>query len=263
MSQDIIKVILPSSPSVTKVNITNLTSTLIGFTGATGSSTGGIGSIGATGASGLTGTTGPIGATGASGLQGTTGPIGATGASGLQGTTGPIGATGASGLQGTTGPIGATGASGLTTLNHQKQASLVTMSPINTDITLFTYTLPANTLPAGGCLHILWLATHNPFSSSGGTIKIWFGSTSYTIISNSGDNSSWSSECHWCNDPGVTNSQQLLNSPWSYGNGINLIAPGSRLTTTTIDTTAPVIIKLTGSGSNAAASFTPQYWEIR
>jgi hypothetical protein len=94
MSQDIIKITLPSNPSITKVNVTNLTSTVMGFTGATGSGSTGSGSTGA-GFTGATGTQGPIGATGAQGSIGSTG-AGFTGATGAQGIQGLIGATGAS-----------------------------------------------------------------------------------------------------------------------------------------------------------------------
>ena len=188
MSQDIIKITLPSNPSITKVNVTNLTSTITGPIGATGASglQGTTGPIGATGASGLTGTTGPIGATGASGLTGTTGPIGATGASGLRGTTGfngatgasgltgttgPIGATGASGLQGTTGPIGATGASGVQGTTGPIGATGVSGLVGATGQGVAGATGPTSTSPVGGTGFIQYYST--PSTLGGNTNLYW------------------------------------------------------------------------------------------
>jgi hypothetical protein len=154
---------------------------------------------------------------------------------------------------------GAAGVSAAVTLSSQ--FNLPAVNSQGTDKTLATYTMPANTLPAGGCVGIK-AATTPSVTTNTFTYKLWFGTTSATMIANTSFVtwywSGWD-EIRICNSPGVTNAQTWWIPPFSYSSGLNSFnywasagAPGTTVTSA-IDTTAPVAIKITVTETNSGA----------
>jgi len=165
-------------------------------------------------------------------------------------------------------PFGSAAASGPVTLNHQAALSNVTMN--NTDATLFTYTLPANTLGAGGCIDLSAMITLNG-TPNGTAFKLFFGATSTTIWSGwtTYGIAAWfpadGGKIEICNNSGSTGAQTWYVPHWGY----NASGPfyqnsqGGFTVTSAIDTTSPVVIKLTANDSNALANITPNFWTVR
>jgi hypothetical protein len=159
--------------------------------------------------------------------------------------------------------------SGLSTLNHQQNLAPVTLGS-GTDQTLFTYTLPANTLGSGGCIN-LTMGMSLSGSANGSTFKLFFGSASQTIFSG------WTvygikfwpvypgSALQICNNAGATNAQTwaIPQAGYNTSGPFGLTWTAGFSATTSIDTTSPVVIKLTASDSTALAIVTPDWWTIR
>ncbi len=203
---------------------------------------------------------GMTGAAGAAGATGATGPSGATGSAGAAGATGATGATGSTGAAGAQGATGATGPSGATTFNHQTALSPVTMT--GADVVLYTYTLPANALPAGACLTVTTSLQHSTGTAMS-AVKLWFGSSAFSPITSSSDITPWVIPgATWCNDPGATNHQQLQTPAWIYNGTTWIVWSAGLLNSTSVDTTASVTIKLTASATSGDA-WTPLTWTVR
>ena len=184
-----------------------------------------------------------------SGLQGPTGPTGATGSTGATGASGPTGATGAT---------GATGSAGSSLLNHQGQLAPVTISGTTT---IYTYTVPANTLGSGGCIWLAFDIQHTTGTASERFDLNWGGTT--VLLISSADTTLWSaSNISICNNPGVTNAQQIRTPTFTYNTGNNVIGwSGGGMNTAAVDTTSSVVLKLT-TGNNNGDAITPVAWTV-
>jgi hypothetical protein len=139
---------------------------------------------------------------------------------------------------------------------HQSQLANV---PTNgTDQTLFSTTILANTMGAGGCIHVEFVFAQ---TAGGGTSKFWFGATSVVIYPASGDTSAWTGSVSICNNTAATNAQQIVATPVAYA-GANFLAWfGGAFTTAAADTTGAVVVKLTGTGGVSNA-YTPISWTV-
>jgi hypothetical protein len=140
--------------------------------------------------------------------------------------------------------------------NHQSQLAGVLAN--GTDKTLFTYSVPANTMGAAGCIHAEFAFQQ---SAGGGTPKFWFGSTAVTIYPGSGDTNVWITSVRVCNNAGATGVQQIVANVVAYA-GANFVSwSGGVFNTSAQDTTAAVVMKLTGTGGTSNI-FTPVDWTV-
>lgn len=150
---------------------------------------------------------------------------------------------GSFGVTNSASPRGATGAS---VLNHQ--STLAAVGPMTgSDTTFFTYTLPANTMGAAGCIHVEFVFNQ---TVGGGTSKFWFGTTSIVIYPASGDTSNWVGSVYVCNNTAATGAQQIVAGLVAYAgaSAATLAWNGGVFNTSSQDTTAAVVIKMTGTG---------------
>jgi hypothetical protein len=142
----------------------------------------------------------------------------------------------------------------------QKQTSAIVMDA--TDKTIYTTTVTAGAIAAGKCLEIDASATRT--TVSGGTdYKLWVGATSFSLFATNTDSTRWRFRFLWCNDVGSTSAQQLSAWPISFGSaGASFvdIAAGT-INTSSIDTTASVVVKLTANGS-ASNQVTGHLWRL-
>lgn len=196
---------------------------------------------------------------GPAGLQGPAGPAGTAGAKGATGPQGPAGPTGPTGQGVPSG--GAAGAKLVKTsstdfatewaspfLLAQGPSSAVTMSA-GSDVVLFQYTLPANTMAANSVLRI-YTAYHHCSGSAAITYRLKVGSGFITLASNVTGKSQAYNETLVAN-LGSLNSQVYLRGPSYSPAG----AAASLIGTFNVDMTANQVIQLT---ANAATGNTDQ-----
>jgi len=142
-------------------------------------------------------------------------------------------------------------------LNRQGPLTNVTMTGGGTYDTLFTYTLPANTLGANGCIRVIFNGT----SSGAITLRFSWGSKNYDN-SLGGATTNFRSEFEICNN-GATNTQSTLwpnvAGAW-YANNSDA-APLAGYDTSTQDTTSTVVIALKATGTNPE-TVTPLAWKV-
>jgi hypothetical protein len=138
-------------------------------------------------------------------------------------------------------------------LNTQDAAAEITGD--GTDLTIYTYTVPANTIPAGECIRATVYAQHTT-GTAGTTYKWYFGGTS---IANGSSSSTgpWASTVRVCNNAGVTNAQYLIQFPASVGSTYQQAVIG----TPAEDTTGAVILKATFSVVNTD-KVTPKFFIV-
>ena len=143
-------------------------------------------------------------------------------------------------------------------LNMQTPAS----SPItgnSAEQTLFTYTLPGNTLGAGRGLDIRWRTYQNGSTST--TYRFYFGSTVVLQGTSTNNQLFWHGAAGVFNKVGLTNAQ--VATLLSYSSiSANFGLTTSLLTDSAIDTTADVIIKLTFQVANTV-TVDPTFWLVR
>lgn len=143
---------------------------------------------------------------------------------------------------------------GVQLLNYQQDASALTGD--STDQTIYTYTMPGNTMAAGKCVRITVRTAHTT-GSANVTHKLHFGatevdSTGFTQANN------WVLMAYVCNDAGSTSAQQ--------GTVIYKVRSGTPLDQTALstpaaDTTGNVVIKATFNVANTD-QVTPQFWMV-
>jgi len=142
-------------------------------------------------------------------------------------------------------------------LNRQGPLTNVTMTGGGTYDTLFTYTLPANTLGANGCIRVIFNGT----SSGAITLRFSWGSKNYDN-SLGGATTNFRSEFEICNN-GATNTQSTLwpnvAGAW-YANNSDA-APLAGYDTSTQDTTSTVVIALKATGTSPE-TVTPLAWKV-
>jgi hypothetical protein len=150
---------------------------------------------------------------------------------------------------GTDTALGAGG--GSSNFRDYQKATSVNMAT-GTDVDIYSTTVSAAALPAGRCMTIAFV--FQKVGANGGlTTKLWWGGTSYTLLSSNGDTTVEFMNFTVCNDPGATNSQQvIMTTPLFYGpaNSVpNLFNPATQFATAAIDTTASAVLKITGNGT--------------
>lgn len=143
-------------------------------------------------------------------------------------------------------------------LNRQGPSSNVVMTGGGTYDTIFTYTLPANTMGANGCLRITYGAT----SSGAITLRASFGTKDFDS-SLGGATTAIRNEIEVCNT-GATNTQSILfpsvGGVWSGTNQNSGAFNG--YDTTTQDTTATVAITVKATGV-ALDTVTPLWFKVQ
>lgn len=142
-------------------------------------------------------------------------------------------------------------------LNRQGPLSNVVMTGGGTYDTLFTYTLPANTMGANGCIRIIFDVT----TSGAATVRLSWGTKNYDNAFGSATTNA-RSEVEICNT-GATNTQSSLwpNVAGAWYAANNTAAPLAGYDTSTQDTTATVTIALKATGTNPE-TVTPLYWKV-
>lgn len=131
---------------------------------------------------------------------------------------------------------GSSNANSVTLLNLQ--ISTGTLTGNSSDQTLWTYTLPANTLGAGKCLTVK--AFFSSPSSTSTVFKIFFGSATTLNVTTGASSVILKADVNICNNPGVTNSQTWAVDSFTIGN-LEFATTG----TSAIDTTANQVVKMT------------------
>jgi hypothetical protein len=122
-------------------------------------------------------------------------------------------------------------------LNKQDAAAEITGD--TTDLTFFTYTVPANTLGSGGCIRAQVWAQHTTGTAS--TVYKWYFGSTATSGSTSTSTGVYYSAVRVCNNAGVTNAQSLFQTLSSVGS----TGYSALLATPAEDTTGAVILKVT------------------
>jgi len=138
-------------------------------------------------------------------------------------------------------------------LNKQDAAAEITGD--GTDLTIYTYTVPANTIPSGGCIRAQVFAQHTT-GTDATTYKWYFGGTS---IANSTSTSTgvWGSSLVLCNNTGVTNAQTMTQ----HAGGVGSTSQAAIIGTPAEDTTAAIILKATFSVANSS-KITPKMFLV-
>jgi len=138
-------------------------------------------------------------------------------------------------------------------LNKQDAAAEITGD--GTDLTIYTYTVPANTIPSGGCIRAQVFAQHTT-GADATTYKWYFGGTS---IANSTSTSTgvWGSSLVLCNNTGVTNAQTMTQ----HAAGVGSTSQAAIIGTPAEDTTAAIILKATFSVANTS-KITPKMFLV-
>ena len=145
-------------------------------------------------------------------------------------------------------------AGGSTLLNYQQDAAAIVGD--STDKTIYTYSMPGNTIAAGQCVRVTFRYAHTT-GSAAVDYKIFFGATSAAVVNFSGA-SAIQAQYIICNDSGVTNAQQMSNISGQTGSSV-IGAPA--LAFPAEDTTGAVVIKVT---FNVAATdeVTPHFFLV-
>jgi hypothetical protein len=145
-------------------------------------------------------------------------------------------------------------ATGGTFLDYQKAATAITGD--STDHTLYSYTMPAGTLPAGRCVRIKAQFQHT--GSVSVTYKVFFGATATASVASTSTSMAQMVE-EVCNDPAGTSSQQGGGAQLQTGSSFGTL---SGITTASEATaTNAVVIKVT---FNVAGTdqVTPKMWMV-
>ncbi len=117
--------------------------------------------------------------------------------------------------------------------------------------TLMTVTIPAGALRVNGGVRITAAGTKTNLNGNK-TLKMYFGTKSWTFGTATNDANDWRCEAMVFN-AGATNTQRVT---WIGSHDSTLIPPLSGYETATEDTTADVIIKCTGECANASDTIT-------
>jgi hypothetical protein len=126
------------------------------------------------------------------------------------------------------------------------------------DTTMFTTSIPAGTLGAGGCVRIA-SQFQQQFSAAQYDYKLWIGSTSITVAGANATQGMMAGSFLVCNDPGLTNSQQIT-SRVDWGTSFST---GTIIRTSAEDTTGAFTLKLTArSVSGTPNNVTPWGWLV-
>lgn len=146
-------------------------------------------------------------------------------------------------------------ASGGAFLDYQKAASALVGD--GTDKTMYTYSMPAGTLPAGRCVRIKAQFQHTTGSTST-TYKIFFGAT-VAALGSSTSASMGEATVEVCNDPAGTSTQQGSGARYQFGGTMSALAAISAPAEATA--TNAVVIKAT---FNVASTdqVTPKTWLV-
>jgi len=165
------------------------------------------------------------------------------------------------GLQGPVGPTGPGGGGSTRAaapyLNYQG-----TLTDVSGNGTLFTYTIPANTLGATGCITFETNVTSVAKGSGSPVWNVTFGATTFALLNQpaAGHNIIFSGKV--CNT-GATNSQALILYPAVDNTGGTFVAIGwgpGLSGTAAIDTTGTVVLAVTVTGvSGGTNTTTPGY----
>lgn len=139
----------------------------------------------------------------------------------------------------------------------QGQTAAVTMNA--TDLAIYSATMPAGALGAGECLEMEFGNIHSA-GTAAIAVKLVLGPTTLPLLTSS-DGSNWNWHLLWCNNPGSTNAQQLTAFPVQLGTGFSPLSI-NEITTTAIDTTQAVTIRLTANGPGTDTE-TGTYWRVR
>jgi hypothetical protein len=142
---------------------------------------------------------------------------------------------------------------GLTTLD--KQDIVAGINGNSADQTIYTYSMPANTLGSGKCLTIKSFQ-HRTAGAGSATVKIFFGATT-VISSTSGSATPVSQTGTVCNNAGSTTAQ------WAVGEYLSPSPTYTTLSTTPAETTTSgsIVIKLTFNVA-AGTSFGGDGWQV-
>jgi hypothetical protein len=121
-------------------------------------------------------------------------------------------------------------------LNNQYSSTPVTGT--GAAVVLFTYTLPGNTLGAGGGIRVITTGSHSTGSASVTYTFKFGGTTVSTIAATTTGANGYRYECIILNKPAVTNAQSAINQ------GIYAATPasGQQQLTAAIDTTADTTV---------------------
>jgi hypothetical protein len=171
-----------------------------------------------------------------------------------------LGITGPAGTSGPTGPTGATGGNG--TFNHQGVTSAISLGGGGSDVTLYSYTLPANALPAGGCVDIRFAYTNTLSGTL--TVKLKFG-TYVNNIEGTTVQTRLEYFVQLCNKNGATNAQDIITFPLWSPSLASWYSPNNATVpdTASIDTTTSQTILITANASAGGGTVTGQWFTVR
>jgi hypothetical protein len=130
---------------------------------------------------------------------------------------------------------------------------------VDTTLTNSQFTIPAGTVPAGGCL-----MADMSFKSTCGSnklIKVWVGSTQVTLFDNLCTNVEFTANTLLCNRAGVTNAQQFVLKFSGVGNASWGIA-GSQ-SSLAVDMATDQVFKITGASYQYSEPISLEYLSLR
>lgn len=156
---------------------------------------------------------------------------------------GTLGVTGVSTLGVVNGATlnGASSGNSVTLLNYQKSSAAVVGT--GSDVVLYTYSLPANTVQNGKGLRITCVLTHST-GSANVTYKVNIGSASQTIGVFGTAATTQRFVAEFANDP----ASHTSNALWS--SAINNVSTASSFATTSVDTSSSQTVTITFSVAN-------------
>jgi hypothetical protein len=140
------------------------------------------------------------------------------------------------------------------------QASTGVLTGTGSDQTLYTTTIPS--IGAGKCLHVYMGWADG--GSGAMTIKLFYGSTSTQVRGAAVIGQPLWARFEFCNEPGVTNVQDLLLPTYFYA-GTGLVGlNGGRPTTGVfaVDSTASQVFALKANGTTGTATSQGLWWSI-
>lgn len=147
-------------------------------------------------------------------------------------------------------------------LDWQKATTAITLD--GTDKTIWTTTVPAAAITAGGCLKLSFIYTHST-GSDAVDYKLFYGASSITIYSHAAAGPWLWSNTTICNGAGVTNAQQFTSFPGVYLAATGQFGINGSSTTYTgtygIDSSTQQTLKLTANASSSNA-VTPVAWIV-
>ena len=138
-------------------------------------------------------------------------------------------------------------------LTHDNSNGSVTGTLAETDLKSFT--IPANTIGPNGGLHVVACGTITGVASNK-SIRFKFGGSTVLGLFEGAVNSDWFIDA-WCFNAGAGAQRWFVSS-----NTVNLLTSTFDYQTTAVDTTSPVILKITGQVNNVADAITETMFNV-